>query len=79
VEYKGVVDNAEKALADINGELRIILEQKIEAVNKVYSWADAVALKIIPETFKVTYVRVLGFDTNVGPCGGTHISNTGEI
>ena len=22
---------------------------------------------------------MLGFDTNVGPCGGTHVSNTGEI
>lgn len=63
-------------MIDINNELKTILSQKIEAVNKVYSWADAVAAKIIPETFKVTYVRVLAFDTNVGPCGGTHISNT---
>lgn len=45
----------------------------------MHSWAEAVGLGIIPESFKVSYVRVLGFDTNIGPCGGTHISNTSEI
>ena len=48
VEYKGVVDNAEKTVADVNAELKNILAQNIEAVNKVYSWAEAVAMKIIP-------------------------------
>ena len=57
----------------------MVLEQKIEAVNRVHSWAEAVGLGIIPESFKVSYVRVVAFDTNSCPCGGTHIGNTGEI
>lgn len=36
-------------------------------------------LKLIPETFKTSFVRIVRFDTSDCPCGGTHISNTGEI
>jgi Ser-tRNA(Ala) deacylase AlaX len=64
---------------DLNNELKNILEQKIEAENKVFSYNEAVAQKIIPEEFKVGYVRVIGFGDASFPCGGTHVSNTAEI
>lgn len=35
--------------------------------------------KIIPETFKTGYVRVVEFAESSCPCGGTHIENAGEL
>lgn len=46
---------------DLNAELKSILDQKIEAENRVYSYAEAVGQKLIPEDFKVSFVRVIGF------------------
>jgi|JI9StandDraft_2_1071091.scaffolds.fasta_scaffold277476_2 hypothetical protein len=39
VEYKGVAENPEKAMNDINQELKNILNEKIEAMNKIFSYA----------------------------------------
>lgn len=79
VEYKGVAENQEKVVQDLNNELQNIIGEKIEANSKLYSYPEAVALKVIPEEFKVAYVRVIGFSTNSCPCGGTHISNSAEL
>lgn len=79
MEYKGVAENPEKAMNDINAELKNIINEKIQAENKVYSYAEAVGEKIIPEDFKVSYVRVIGFDKCSCPCGGTHVNNSGEF
>ncbi len=35
--------------------------------------------KLIPETFKTSYVRVIEFGESFCPCGGTHVDNVGEI
>lgn len=35
--------------------------------------------KLIPETFKTSYVRVIEFAESFCPCGGTHIDNVAEI
>ena len=64
---------------EINAELQHILEQKIASDSQVYSWAEAVQKEIIPENFKVSYVRVISFADSSCPCGGTHIGNTADI
>lgn len=51
----------------------------MESVNKIYSWQEAVEQKIIPETFKTSYVRVIFFGESSCPCGGTHVENVAEI
>jgi hypothetical protein len=39
VEYKGaIVETPEKALAEINEQLALILASKVGSVNKIYSW-----------------------------------------
>lgn len=35
--------------------------------------------KIIPEDFKVSYVRVIDFGGSSCPCGGTHVTNSADF
>jgi alanyl-tRNA synthetase len=64
---------------DLNNEIKHIIEQNIPTGIKVYGWNEAVELKLIPETFKTSFVRVVTFDTSGCPCGGTHISSTSDM
>ena len=77
MEYKGKAENPEKTMEELNNHLKNIIAEKIEAVNKLYSYNEAVNLKIIPEEFKVGFVRIIAFGDSSCPCGGTHISSTG--
>jgi Ser-tRNA(Ala) deacylase AlaX len=79
VEYKGVMESPEKAVGEINEQIGLILASKVGSVNRLYSWEEAVQQKVIPETFKTAYVRVVEFAESFCPCGGTHVENVGEI
>ena len=59
--------------------LKVILKEDIKSIKEVYSYKDALEKGLIPENFKVKYVRIVSFGENVGPCGGTHIDHVKDM
>ena len=48
MEYKGKAENPEKTIEELNNQLKNIIAEKLETVTKLYSYNEAVNLKIIP-------------------------------